>query len=192
MGSVENNAATPSCLLHIDASPRRASFSRRASAAFADAWRTVNPDAAVLRRDLALTPVPFIDEAWTEVDDFVVSTGRHDLDEISAVLRDPRHLTSWAITRPLVEELLAASTILIGTPMYNWSIPASLKAWIDHITFHSSRSPVARWSCARPAAARIRPTRKPTREIIKSRTSARGSADSASRTSHSCTASWPA
>jgi FMN-dependent NADH-azoreductase len=123
------------CLLHIDASARRASYSRRASAAYADAWQIAHPDGKVTRRDLASSPVPFIDETWTEVDDIVVSGGLSDLDEISSALADPRHRASWARTRPLLEELLAADTILIGTPMYNWSIPASLKAWIDHITF---------------------------------------------------------
>lgn len=124
------------CLLHVDASVRTtASYSRRVSAAYAAAWQRGHPDGRVIRRDVGVDPVPFIDEAWTEVDDFVVRNGLSDLDEISAALSDPRHARSWAITRPLLEELFAADTILIGTPMYNWSVPAPLKAWFDHITF---------------------------------------------------------
>jgi len=124
------------CLLHIDASARFApSFSRRGSAAFADAWRAAYPSGEVITRDLAVTPVPFITEAWTEVDDFTVSNGLSDLDEISNAVADPQQQASWAITRQLLKELYAADAIVIGTPMYNWSVPAPLKAWIDHITF---------------------------------------------------------
>lgn len=128
--------ATMPCLLHVDASARTAaSYSRRSSAAYAGAWRAVHPDGEVIRRDIGAEPVPFIDEAWTEVDELVVRDGWSDLDEIAAELSDPQHIASWAITRPLLEEVLAADTILIGTPMYNWSVPATLKAWLDHITF---------------------------------------------------------
>ena len=124
------------CLLHIDASARFApSFSRRGSAAFADAWRATYPSGEVITRDLAVTPVPFITEAWTEVDDFTVINGLSDLDEISNAVADPQQQASWAITRQLLQELYAADAIVIGTPMYNWSVPAPLKAWIDHITF---------------------------------------------------------
>ncbi len=123
-------------LLHIDASARfAASFSRRGSAAFVNAWRAAYPSGEVISRDLAVTPVPFITEAWTEVDDFTVMNGLSDLDEISDAVTDPHQRESWAITRHLLEELYAADAIVIGTPMYNWSVPAPLKAWIDHITF---------------------------------------------------------
>ncbi|MFD0473985.1 FMN-dependent NADH-azoreductase [Nonomuraea thailandensis] len=36
---------------------------------------------------------------------------------------------------PLLDEVVAAEVILIGTPMYNYSIPSALKAWLDQITF---------------------------------------------------------
>ena len=123
------------CLLHIDASARFApSFSRRGSAAFVEAWRAANPAGDVISRDLAVTPVPFVTEAWTEVDDFTVINGLSDLDEITNSIHVASQQASWAITRALLEELYAADIIVIGTPMYNWSVPASLKAWIDHIT----------------------------------------------------------
>lgn len=38
-----------------------------------------------------------------------------------------------AVSDDLVAELKAADHIVIGTPMYNFSIPAALKAWIDHV-----------------------------------------------------------
>jgi FMN-dependent NADH-azoreductase len=122
-------------LLHIDASPRRRSTSRRVSAAYAEAWRAAHPDGAVLRRDLGHNPLPPVDEAWTEVDEIVIGEGLTDLDAIAARLTEPAHRTSFWLTRELLDELLAADVVLIGTPMYNWSIPAQLKAWIDRVTF---------------------------------------------------------
>jgi len=41
----------------------------------------------------------------------------------------------WAVRGPLLAELLAADLVLIGTPMYNFGVPAALKAWIDQVTF---------------------------------------------------------
>lgn len=47
----------------------------------------------------------------------------------------PPQQRSWAIARPLIEEVLAADVLLIASPMYNYSLPATLKAWIDQISF---------------------------------------------------------
>jgi FMN-dependent NADH-azoreductase len=122
-------------LLHVDASPRGRSTSRRVSAAYVDAWRAAHPEGTVLRRDLGRHPLPPVDEAWTEVDEIVIGEGLTDLDAIAARLTEPAHRTSFALTRELIDELLAADVLVIGTPMYNWSVPAQLKAWIDRVTF---------------------------------------------------------
>ncbi|MFE7801642.1 FMN-dependent NADH-azoreductase [Nocardia sp. NPDC057440] len=124
-----------STLLHLDASARRTSISREVSAAFADAWRAENPEGGYLYRDLAANPVPFIGEAWTELCDAVLALDSTDLDRLPELVRTPAQVEAWAIVAPLLAELLAADVILIGTPMYNYSIPASLKAWLDQITF---------------------------------------------------------
>jgi FMN-dependent NADH-azoreductase len=50
-------------------------------------------------------------------------------------VRTPAQGRSWAIARPLIEELLAADVLLIATPMYNFTIPSTLKAWIDQVSF---------------------------------------------------------
>ncbi|MFI6870615.1 FMN-dependent NADH-azoreductase [Nocardia sp. NPDC050406] len=122
-------------LLHLDASARRASLSRELAAAFADAWRAEHPDGDYRYRDLAEQPVPFIDEAWTELCDRVLAQGATDLDRLAELARTPAQRAAWAIVEPLLAEVRAAEVVLIGAPMYNYSIPASLKAWLDQITF---------------------------------------------------------
>ncbi|MFI6997269.1 FMN-dependent NADH-azoreductase [Nocardia sp. NPDC050175] len=124
-----------STLLHLDSSARTSSISRELSAVFADAWRAENPDGGYRYRDLAADPIPFIDEAWTELCDAVLAQGSTDLDRLSELVRTPEQAAAWAIIEPLLAEVLAADVILIGTPMYNYSIPASLKAWLDQVTF---------------------------------------------------------
>lgn len=122
-------------LLHLDASARRTSISRELSAAFADAWRAEHPDGDYRYRDLAAQPVPFIGEAWTEICDRVLAHGTTDLDRLADLVETPAQHEAWSILEPLLTEVRAADVVLIGTPMYNYSIPASLKAWLDQITF---------------------------------------------------------
>jgi FMN-dependent NADH-azoreductase len=54
---------------------------------------------------------------------------------VAALVESPAEKRQWALTRPLITELLAADTVLIGAPMYNFSISALLKAWIDRVSF---------------------------------------------------------
>jgi FMN-dependent NADH-azoreductase len=133
-----------STLLHLDASARSRSFSRRLSARFAEVWRAAHPDGRHLYRDLAANPVPHITEAWTELCDAVLGAGITDIGRYREVVRTPAHREvvrtpahreAWAVLAPLLDELVAADTVLIGTPMYNFSVPAALKAWIDQVTF---------------------------------------------------------
>jgi FMN-dependent NADH-azoreductase len=108
-------------LLHLDASPLETSVSRELAREFATTWRTANPGGTVLYRDLAaLTPAP-ISQAW-----------------VHAVFTpaDSRSAEQKALLAPsdeLIQELEAANEIVIGVPMHNFSIPSSLKLWIDQI-----------------------------------------------------------
>lgn len=120
-------------LLHLDASARRRSISREVSAAFADSWR--QSGATVTYRDLAADPVPPITEAWTGICDNLLAEGISALDRLNEGVRTSEQAAAWRVVQPLLDELIAADVVLIGTPMYNYSVPASLKAWIDQVTF---------------------------------------------------------
>ncbi|MFF2086751.1 FMN-dependent NADH-azoreductase [Nocardia sp. NPDC058176] len=122
-------------LLHLDASARPNSLSRALGAEFATAWRAAEPDGAYTYRDLAAEPTPFIDAGWTELCDAVLAAGHTDLDELADLAVTPAQRAALTIVEPLLAQVLAADVILIGTPMYNYSIPAALKAWLDQITF---------------------------------------------------------
>lgn len=107
-------------LLHIDSSPRaERSQSRRLTTRFVEAWRDRNPDGTIIHRELGLTPPPLITEDW-----------------IAAAFSNPADRTAAqraaiAVSDELVDELMAADEIVIGAPMHNFGVTASLKAWID-------------------------------------------------------------
>lgn len=105
-------------ILHIDASARiNGSVSRDLSARIVARFE----GAEVTRRDLNDT-LPHIDEAWVGAT-FTPADVRSDAQKDALALSDS-----------LVEEVEAADIIVIGLPIYNFSVPASLKAWIDQIT----------------------------------------------------------
>ncbi|MBO2448038.1 NAD(P)H-dependent oxidoreductase [Actinomadura barringtoniae] len=122
-------------LLHLDASARRRSISREVGDAFAASWHDAHPDGTYVHRDLALDPVPHIGEAWTELCDYVLGNEITDIDRYKEAVRTPEQAAAWAVVEPLLAEVVAADVILIATPMYNYSIPSSLKAWLDQVTF---------------------------------------------------------
>ncbi|MBE1531026.1 FMN-dependent NADH-azoreductase [Actinomadura algeriensis] len=124
-----------STLLHLDSSARRRSVSREIGGAFAAAWRAAHPDGRYVHRDLAADPVPVIGEAWTELCDHVLEHGITEIARYKEAVRTPARAAAWAIVEPLLDELVAADVVLIATPMYNYTVPASLKAWIDQVTF---------------------------------------------------------
>ncbi|AHI01194.1 NAD(P)H-dependent oxidoreductase [Kutzneria viridogrisea] len=109
-------------LLHIDTSARQeGSISRQLTRAFADAWRAANPGGTVTYRDLAANPIPYADMPD-------LATAFLPADQLSPELAD-----SFAVTEELISELEAADTYVIGAPMYNFMVPAVLKAWVDRI-----------------------------------------------------------
>ncbi len=109
-------------LLHIDASPRGDySISRKVSAAFADSWKQANPGGKVIYRDLTTSNLTFVDLDWI--------AGAYSAPE----QHNDSHKKALAISDTVIAELLSADQVIIGTPMYNFSTPAVLKAWIDHI-----------------------------------------------------------
>lgn len=109
-------------ILHLDASARVSrSLSRSLSRHFLDAWLEQRPDDRVIRRDLAANPPPHVDEAW-----------------IAAAFtapekRDAAMTAALAWSDAAIDELQAADVIVLGTPMYNYGMPSSLKAWFDQV-----------------------------------------------------------
>lgn len=109
-------------ILHIDSSPRgERSHSRALTAAFVGELQKKHSDATISYRDLGHAPVPHVDEAW-----------------IAAAYTAPDERTDFnkqaiAFSDELVDELFAADIIVIGAPMYNFSIPSTLKAYIDNV-----------------------------------------------------------
>ena len=108
-------------LLRVDSSARHNSVSRQLTSRFAEAWQQEHPGGKVIERDLAATTLPLITDEW-----------------VQAVYSNPATLTPQQkqvlhVSDALVEELLDADTIVIGAPMYNFAIPAPLKAWIDQV-----------------------------------------------------------
>jgi FMN-dependent NADH-azoreductase len=109
-------------LLHIDSSVRGdQSVSREMSEAFAGAWKTANPEGTYVYRDLHADPVPYM------TNDYVMGS------QLPPENRTPAQQAAWDGTQQLRDELLAADVILLGVPMYNFTIPASLKSWLDHV-----------------------------------------------------------
>ncbi|GAA2280398.1 MULTISPECIES: FMN-dependent NADH-azoreductase [Kitasatospora] len=109
-------------LLHLDSSAlSHGSASREVTATFRKAWEEQHPEGKVVYRDLAAEPLPHLSAAG-----------------ITAAFTDPADHTeeqkaALALRTELVEELEAADAVLIGAPMYNFTIPSSLKAWLDQV-----------------------------------------------------------
>jgi FMN-dependent NADH-azoreductase len=109
-------------ILHIDSSPRgERSISRTLTREFISEWKQIHPSDIVIYRDIGRYPVPPIDESW-------IAASFSSSDQIT-----PELATALTISDELIDELLAAELYVFGIPMYNYSIPANLKAYIDQI-----------------------------------------------------------
>lgn len=110
-------------LLHIDSSlhPHAQSASRVVTEAFRKAWEEQDPNGTVIYRDLAADPVPHIDHHGVTA--FYADPATHT----------PEQAAAYARRIELIEELEKADAVLIGAPMYNFTISSTLKAWLDHV-----------------------------------------------------------
>lgn len=109
-------------LLHLDSSADlETSVSRSVTAHFSDVWHSLGADHSVIYRDLHRNQPPHL--------------------PTSALHWAPHLRTAHEVAPPeaerlqkeLIDELVSADVVLVGAPMYNWSIPSTLKAWIDYI-----------------------------------------------------------
>jgi FMN-dependent NADH-azoreductase len=109
-------------LLHLDSSARgTASLSRRLGSELVKAWSRRDREMVLTYRDLDAEPLPFVNDTW-------VSAAFSPLGELDDDL-------GLALDRSneLIAELMAADVLVIGAPMYNFGIPAALKAWVDQV-----------------------------------------------------------
>ena len=109
-------------ILNIQSSPRgEASYSIKLSNAILDKLKAKYPDAVVETVNLVDTNFPHLEES--HLASFFTPTEQHSVKERVAV----RH------SDESIKAIKEADIIVIGAPMYNFSIPSALKAWIDHI-----------------------------------------------------------
>lgn len=109
-------------LLHIDSSVLNDnSVSRKLTRTVVDQWRQVHPRVEVAYRDLAV-------EAPNHLSAAILGAGFVEPEQRSPLQRD-----EVACGETLLAEFLAADVIVLGAPMYNFSIPSQLKAWLDRV-----------------------------------------------------------
>ena len=105
-------------ILRIDASARKeGSVSRDLNDKVIDRFASAD-EVSVTRRDLT-EPLPFLDGDWIGAN-FTPADDRTDTQREKLALSDE-----------LIDEIKAADVVLIGLPIYNFGVPAALKAWID-------------------------------------------------------------
>lgn len=123
-------------LLHIDSALYpQGSASRDVTAAFRAEWTSQHPNGTVIYRDLAAEPLPHLD---------VHGAGAG----FSAPAdRTPEQAAAFMLRDRLATELEEADVVLIGAPMYNFTIASTLKAWLDHVII------MGRTSGEQPSAA---------------------------------------
>jgi FMN-dependent NADH-azoreductase len=108
-------------ILCLEVSPRPHSWSRRIGAELLERLQRQHPTARVIRRDLAANPPPAIDVVFAD-----------------AILKPPEQWNAaerdaLGYSEQVIGELEAADIVLIDTPMNNYTVPATLKTWIDHV-----------------------------------------------------------
>lgn len=116
-------------LLHIDSSVRAAkndnpshdSISKNIAKCFTDSFSKHQPIDEYIYRDVGVNPPPFITQDWIGA---VFTPNDKKSDEQKQLL---------ALSDQLIAEITAAEIIVISSPMYNYGMPAQLKAWFDHV-----------------------------------------------------------
>lgn len=109
-------------ILVINASARKdRSLSRYLTEAFLEKWQQKHPESSVVYREVGRENIPHVSEEWI--------AGAFT----PAALRTAENTAALEVSNMLISELKEADVIVLGTPMYNWSIPSALKAYIDQV-----------------------------------------------------------
>lgn len=109
-------------ILRIDSSVSGAeSASRVLTQAITDHFRSIHPDAEVTELDFATDPLPHIDPVTMGAIRF------------PAERQDEAMKAAFPAQRAVLDQFLASDIVIVGAPMYNFTIPSSLKAWLDRL-----------------------------------------------------------
>jgi FMN-dependent NADH-azoreductase len=109
-------------LLRLDSSAdARRSRSREITEAFARAWTARGPEYVTTHRDLVRNPVPH-----------VTDSALHWAKDLRAPDEKPVPIAE-TVQQELLDELGAADVLLVGAPLYNYTVPSTLKAWVDQV-----------------------------------------------------------
>ncbi len=109
-------------ILHIVSSPRKAaSDSIKLGNSISERLQAAYPGSTVQVRDLATSPFPHLEEAQLQA--FYTP----------AVQRTPAQQLAAKHSDEAIAEMMQADFLVIGAPLYNFGIPSTLKAWIDHV-----------------------------------------------------------
>nr|WP_298146380.1 NAD(P)H-dependent oxidoreductase [uncultured Pseudomonas sp.] len=116
-------------ILHLDASARpglagkdqHGSHSRNLTQRFVSQWLARRAQDSLTYRDIGQNPPSFISHDW------IASSFTPEEQ------REPWMRETLAESEQLVDELIAADVLVLGTPLYNFGMPAALKAWIDQV-----------------------------------------------------------
>jgi FMN-dependent NADH-azoreductase len=109
-------------ILVLNASPREErSHSRRLTDVFVEYYKHCEPDSSIKFRDLGKSNIPHVNEKW------IAGAFKAEQD------RTNEEIDALRFSTELINELRDADVIVLGTPMYNWSVPSSLKAYIDQV-----------------------------------------------------------
>jgi FMN-dependent NADH-azoreductase len=114
---------TTPTLLFVDATIRDGSTSRLLAQRYLERWRRAHPAGRVVHRDLLADPPAHV--THIEADHFFYEPGCH------AGLDEP----GLARCAEYIAELQSATQLLMAMPMHNFTVPSTLKAWIDHIAW---------------------------------------------------------
>ncbi|MFC4270116.1 ACP phosphodiesterase [Sneathiella chungangensis] len=116
-------------LLHIDASARKTtnsvaaynSISKSVAATFIRKWRAIDREDKIIHRDVGVNPPAFISQDWIAA---VFTSDAAKTDDQKALL---------SLSDTLIREVEQADIIVMSSSMYNYGMPAALKAWFDQV-----------------------------------------------------------
>jgi len=109
-------------LLQLDSSAdATGSVSRAVTATFADTWTGLGDDHVIIRRDLHADPLPHLADASLHWPARLRSPGANPPADAEA------------LQQQIIDELISVDAVVIGAPMYNYSLPSVLKVWLDYI-----------------------------------------------------------